>query len=705
MRGVWAAAFMLRRLRAERGVVLLLVLLVGLTSFIWAAAPRLYNRVADVALREAITDTTTARGNIELVQELAVPSGTDPGEFIDRLGATYEARFGAAVSGLIGSRERVATTPRFRLSAGSGFQTFVALRDQTGIDGKLTLRDGRWPASTGQPLPRLGVNGEPTEIPVEIPHVEIAISDQTAQEIGLTVGMDLHAVLDANDPLLTSNPRSSFEAQFEIVGIYAMDDPRAPVWYADNSLERPGANFDAEPPIAFATALVAHEALADLVTSNLPFRYAWHYFIDPDRIDAGQLETLIPELRRLETSFASSPLATADPNRVVLRTGLLPIVQAHVAQVAASQAVLSVAALGPLGLAVAAVAMLAILLIARRRANLVLARGRGASTGLMLGAQVWEATVLAGAAALVGYALAVVLVPARPSGLSPALAIGTGLAAVLVLAAATWPAVRRPLEPSTRDGAASARRSPRRFVLEVTAIGLALAGISLLQQRGITGSGGERGVTHFDPFLAAVPVLTAFAAGLIAIRLYPIPIRGLGWLAARRRDLVPVLGLRSVGRSPSLNTLPLLVLMLTAAFGTFALVVTASIDRGQLEASWYEVGADYRIDAPLNSSITNLDVAGIPGVEAVATAFVNPTTRFQVSTTIGRVPFEAIDAAALATVTAWAPVAMGWPAEFTPAPGVKLGTVENPMPVIASQAMTSGVDALGPGQDGAPARR
>jgi len=47
---LWAAGFLLRRLRAEAGVVALLLALVAVTSFVFAGAPRLFNLFADAAL-------------------------------------------------------------------------------------------------------------------------------------------------------------------------------------------------------------------------------------------------------------------------------------------------------------------------------------------------------------------------------------------------------------------------------------------------------------------------------------------------------------------------------------------------------------------------------------------------------------------------------------------------------------------------------
>ena len=52
MRSVWAAAFLLRRLRSEVGVALLILLLVGVTSALFAGAPRVFNLVADEGLHD-----------------------------------------------------------------------------------------------------------------------------------------------------------------------------------------------------------------------------------------------------------------------------------------------------------------------------------------------------------------------------------------------------------------------------------------------------------------------------------------------------------------------------------------------------------------------------------------------------------------------------------------------------------------------------
>jgi putative ABC transport system permease protein len=240
------------------------------------------------------------------------------------------------------------------------------------------------------------------------------------------------------------------------------------------------------------------------------------------------------------------------------------------------------------------------------------------------------------------------------------------------------------------------RPSGRRLVLEGTAVLLAVGGILLLRQRGLAIEDGA--VTRFDPLLAATPALAGLAMGIVAMRLYPVPIRMLGWLAARRRDLVPVLGLRTIGRHPGSANLPLLVLMLTAAFGAFASVVTTTVDRAQLVASWENLGADFRISRISGGSVERaIDPAQVAGVEAVAGAYVDPRARFASSeVTRGTILLYAIDADAYLDVVAGAPIDPELPDELTSG-DTAAGTPASPIPAVLSRRLPAASDPIQPG--------
>ena len=677
---IWAAAFLMRRLRAERGVLLLLVLLVAATSLLVAAAPRLYNSVADAGLRSILAKTSVPRRNIALTRDvLAAPDELIP-DAVRAQGADLTAEFDPAIKSAIGAQELLIASPRFHVEPGPKYRTFVNLRSQSGLDDATELVAGRWPAVVTTP-----------PAPDAPPSIEIAISKTTAEESGLAVGHVLTASPDATDQLIVTYGGAEATALFPIVGMFDIKDPTADIWWSDNRLEHVGLAFTVNDAQAFVTALIAPDAAADIAALQLGVHIEWRSFLDPGRIDAGSLDTLLPALQRLDSEYARATLRATDA--VLLRSDLTRVLIGYGSQRRASDAVLTVAAVGPLALAGAAIGMLAILLGTRRRANTLLARARGASTGVLLLSQTWEGIVFIGAAALAGYGLAVTIVPGRSTPASALLSGAIGLAGVAIFVAAVVPGLRRPIELNARDATPPVRLAPRRFVIEATAVGLAAAGIVLLQQRGLTIAPDGRAAVRVDPFLAAVPVLAGAAAGIITTRLYPIPVRALGWLAAKTRGIVPVLALRHVVRRPSLAALPILVLLATAAFSSFALLVMTSLDRGQVEASWRAVGADYRIEAAEGRTLKDVDPMKVPGVDAFASAYELPSAQMRLELgRVVRVDFVAIDAAAYETV-AGAPVKPSWPAELLD-DRVAAGTPEDPIPAVLSSGLPAGIERI-----------
>jgi putative ABC transport system permease protein len=682
---IWAAAFLMRRLRSERGVLLLLVLLVAGTSLIVSAAPRLYNSVADAGLRSVLAETSVPRRNIALTRDVFAAPGELAPDAVQEQGAELTGQFDPAIQSVISAREVLVASPRFHVDPSPKYRTFVTLRAQSGLDSATKLVAGRWPARVSQ---------SPT--PDSPPQIEIAISRTTAEESGLAVGQVLTAGPDAADQLITTYGGAEAVAQFPIVGEFEIKDPSADIWWADNRLEHVGLAFTINDAQAFATALIAPDAAPDIAALNVGVHIEWRSFLDPSRMDVGALDALLPALQRLDSEYARASLRATDA--VLLRTDLTRVLLGFGAQRSASDAVLTVAAIGPLALAGAAIGMLAILLGARRRASTALARARGASTGVLLLSQTWEGVVFIGAAALAGYGLATALVPGRPSPLSAILSAAIAVGGIAIFVASVVPGLRRPMELAARDVTPPVRVAPRRFVIEATAVGLAVAGIVLLQQRGLAITPGGRSAVRVDPFLAAVPVLAGAAAGIVTTRLYPIPVRFLGWLAARLRGIVPVLALRHVVRRPSFAALPILVLLATAAFSSFALLVMTSLDRGQVEASWRAVGADYRITAGEGRTLKDLDPMSVPGTEAVASAYDRPSAQMRLELgRVVRVDFVAIDAAAYAAVVAGTPVQPSWPAELLDQ-RLAAGTPEDPIPAVLSSGLPAGVEPIPVGQ-------
>jgi putative ABC transport system permease protein len=697
VRSLWAAVFLIRRLRHERGVVLLILVLVAASAFLFAGAPRLLNRAADAAIRHDLRMALPVQRNIQLSTVSIIPPSEDPFGAIRRLGEGYLAELPDSVRRLVAGSQLSFTSTRFAVEDPPGYATFVSLRYQSGLEELIHVSEGRLPEATGEELPAAYFVGDPPrdEVPVERPVIEIALSEATAGEIEVEVGDVLQVIADGRDALVRSAFAEPLTAEFEVVGIFEVTDEQSELWYGERAVQAANIGGSLENPIAFATALVSPEAYPGLITSRLPYRYHWRYFVDPGRLDGGGVAGLMADLRRMETVYDTSGSDAAARAGVVLRSGLLQLLTDHLAELAATQAVLSVAAVGPLALAGGAIGMIGVLLVARRRSSTELALARGASRWLLLGAQLWEGLLIGLPAALAGWLLAIVLVPGRESGVSAVLAVTVGILPAMTLLVATWRASGTGVGRQ-RDAGATVSTSPRRLVLEATAVALAVIGVLLLRQRGLVID--ASGAARFDPLLAAAPVLAAIAFGIVAMRLYPLPVRVLGWAAARRRDLVPVLGLREVGRHSSTAGLPLVVLMLTAAFSSFALVLTASVDRSQVDASWLSVAGDYRLETTSRTPFSaRFDPSAVSGVEATAAGVLEDAAPFaSEENQRSSLRFLAIDPAGYARVNAGAASQVRWPDALS-GDAVHAGTPEDPLPAIVSRRLPPGSRPLDAG--------
>lgn len=691
MTPLWAAGLLLRRLRTELGIVALIAVLVGATSFVFAAAPRLFSRTADEALQYAARRALPLQRDIALSMDGSIDPGSGGVDGVRAAGKELTDAIAPSIRDLVGDESMRITSPRLSLTKPPRYDTKLLLTHRDGLDAASRLVEGRWPVDLGVPLGYREL-GEPVVGPPPAPVViEAAISSAAATEVGLKVGDRVDVFLDGRDGLVRFQRITLQPTLIEIVGLYEPLDAATPFWSGEDDLVAAVQHGSDDNPIAWVGAWVPAETYPSLFASTLLFNYTWRLKVDPSRFDAAGADQLRVDLSRLGLIGNADASGT---NAVTVITGLPGIVDKFLAQRGASQSTLSLAAVGPFGLAGGALAMVAMLLAGRRRPALTLARGRGASGSLVLGTQLWEAALVAGGAALAGFGAAIALIPGGGYELSAILAAGVGIGAIGVLVGATWPAARQPLGQLERDDAPVLRVPARRLVLEMTIVGIAVGATLLLRQRGLSsGSGDAASTVRGDPLLASVPALSGLAAGIVALRLYPIPVRALGWLAARSRGFVPVVALRSIARHSAGANLPLLVLLLTAAFGTFASVVATSLDRGQIAASYLEVGADYRLENALGGVLPpSLDPATVPGIEAAAPGLIDPSATSVTGVGQGASVFlQAMDPVAYTAVTRGTAGDVALPADFlAPFAVADLGTSANPIPAILSTRLPTG---------------
>ena len=696
-----AIRLLIARLRQDRLPVFLLVVLVFVTALIAALAPRLFNEVADAGLRYQVAQASVVERNLQLGRITRIETEADAGmSEVEAVEAEIESGLPPSVRSTISGDSLMAESIVWRIPDRPPERPgFLTLHFQGQLDDEIRLVEGRMPTGRVEEIvvePPPNVTTASGEFPALL--LEAALSTNTAEALGASVGDRLDLVPDPDDPLVGQFgiPEA---AAVEVVGLYKVADPAGDFWVGDYGLDQPTqVPVGINTVMIYATALLSPDAYPGLTRMSPAIRYTFRYYVDPARFDAGMLDDLVVDLQQMEASYASFA-ATADDTRTTLQTGLLELTNGYRGERRTSEAVLTTAAIGPAAVAVAAIAVLAMLAIRRRGAAILLLRGRGSSVPQIVGSHLVEGLLLAVAPAALAAVLAERLVGGRATPVSSVAAGIVALGTILVLAAATLPTALAPLRRTARDEPAPIGASPRRLAFEALAVGLAIGGVVLLRQRGLAGGSAAGQLEGVDPFLAAVPALVGLAVGIVTVRLYPYPVRAAGWLAGAGRGLVPALGLRRAERQAGTGHVPLLVLLLTIAIGTFSSTLLATIDTGQGTHSWQSVGAAYRVSSedPLHSQ---LDLAVIPGVSAVAG--VHETDASLGIGGTGLVQLIAVDHAEYEDVTAGTPVETRFPdsfaAEIDPYclgesqvpevdPPLCPGTTRAPIPIIVSSAL------------------
>ncbi|MFC8661791.1 hypothetical protein [Streptomyces sp. NPDC057199] len=266
-----------------------------------------------------------------------------------------------------------------------------------------------------------------------------------------------------------------------------------------------------------------------------------------------------------------------------------------------------------------AAAVTALLAVRRSLDAHRLQRARGASAmGLALTRAVHPAP-----AVLLGLAAGIAAARQLP-GPAPAYrhALLVAVLIWLLLPALTWHALR---DRGARTGHGPGPfAAGRRLTVEVVVLLLAAAGVLALRSRGTaTDAGGP------DPLLAAVPALLGLATVAVLVRCYPLPVRVLARLSARRRGVVALIALSRAAKEAPARALALLVLVVTLAGAVFGGLVAGTLAEGRREAAAWQVGADASyLGAHRSPAIAErlAQVRGVRGTVRVRQLRVDPTS-------------------------------------------------------------------------------
>ncbi|WP_067132617.1 FtsX-like permease family protein [Microtetraspora malaysiensis] len=358
-----------------------------------------------------------------------------------------------------------------------------------------------------------------------------------------------------------------------------------------------------------------------LASGDLQLIYSWTFQVNPAAVTARNGRDVLDALAEADRVVRSAPrgfsVSTGIPFQgedTTLVTGLDQLIKEFLDRLATTRALMAVL-LGGFAVACLGTIALAVRLIgARMHGALSLMRARGASLPRVTIVGGGVVALAIAPAALVGAGLSLLV----PGPFLPILLLGPvalAVAAIAYAGGATAHTHRQPLN-ERRDDVVTRRPSPRRIALEVLVVLLGAGGVQLLRTRGL----GD------DPFMMVVPALLTVAAALVALRVYPFPLRLLLRLAARRRDAAPYLGLAMAARAATGATLPVLTLLPALAICAYSAVTADGLSTAQRLAAWQQVGAEIRVQRSEGIPADLIErIRKTPGVNQVVPAAVGKT--------------------------------------------------------------------------------
>ena len=507
---------------------------------------------------------------------------------------------------------------------GQGFG-WISLGSITDLEHHITLVEGRFP--------------EVAQVAPDSP-VDVLVSEAVATKLGLQVG-EIYIAFDANDTLQRGR-QTLLQIPLRIAGIWRATDPQEEYWFYD-----PSALTD--------VFLLPAESLRGRIggyADNEVYTALWYLVMDGSQVRATSATGLLSR-------------SAAVQQRTV---GLLPGIHLDVSPLEALTtyqlktswlAILLYAFSIPiLGLILAFIGMAAGLSVERRLNEIAVFRSRGATVVQILGISLAESLLLGaialGVGVLSGQGLAGLIGRARsfldfsePSDLRVVLTTKDwqfGLALLgLTIVAQVVPAIRAArytvVTYKQERGRILKPRWWQRAYLDVLLLIPAAYGAYILRSKGSlvspvvdpTLAQANEIITNAlpdDPFrnplLFLVPALAAFALTLVVLRLLPLGMRGIAWLAGRTESVGVLLTARHLARTNGDYAAPLILLILTLSLSTYTASLAQTLDNHAVDQMQYQVGADMRlIEGGQSTVASGLLLSGLPGMgdsESSATA-------------------------------------------------------------------------------------
>ena len=595
------------------------------------------------ALRELGLQTDLSRTQ-DLDLDLRVLNSAHPlarGEADDTY-ATVDRRF-RSIRHYFESVNRSLTSATFFMTETGGAVPEEDPRDRArvlwfdGVEQRIELVAGRMP----DPAPPADPEGE-------TPVIEVAIGSAAAAAGGFELGQRRHIHASWRDD---ARPIS-----IEVVGIID------PIDYSDRWWAGRTDHFIVPEARTDAFAFFAPEAsLTEAMAGFLPelrARLQVHAIVDRSAFGFDDAPLAAARIRRAITSI------TREVERTRIETEIVNVLNDFQNKEFFSSVPLLVLTLQIVGIVLFYLVLVSTMVVERQGPEVALLKSRGAGLGHILSISALEGVILVALAVGVGPLLAreaIALLGFAPafegvtggSRLAAELTgeayMWAGIGAALSFIAVMWPAWRSNRATVVRYARASSRPQDRpafqRYYLDLVVVGIGALLFFQLQQSGSLVTEDLFGGLDQDPLLLIAPAVFVVTVAVLFLRLFPLLLRGVAWIAGRLGGASLQIALWHLTRAPLQPGRLALLLIMATSLGMFGGTFGATLSRSFDDRASYEAGAPIRLaDIRTSGASAEMildDLDGLPGVAAAA-----PVARANASSSRGQ--FNVLHATVLA---------------------------------------------------------
>jgi len=460
--------------------------------------------------------------------------------------------------------------------------SWVAFGFASDIENHIDVVEGAFPAVA------------PPDVASPIP---VLISEALATELGLQVGETFMTFAPK-----TPNSKTSVQIPIQVSGLWRAHDPNDEYWFYE--------------PSALEDLLVVPEAtfmgrIAPVIEDEV-YLGLWYLVMDGSNVhaqDAG------PLLRKIVT--AQQQVSALLPNTALAISPQAPL-QSYQRSSRVLTILLYAFSVPIIGLLMAFIILVVSLTVGRQRNEIAVLRSRGATAFQVVSIAAVEGLILGFLALLAATPLSEWI--ARTIGRTSSFLNFTGvsdlrvqtttatlrfglLAIGLALVAQLLPTIaasRYTIVTYKQDRARSLKRPWwQRAFLDLLLLALAIYGLYVLRKQGsIVVPGTDPGATtdpFANPLLFLLPALMVFALTLFVIRLLPLFMSVLGWIASQLGSLGTMLAARQLARTPGFYAGPLLLLTLTLSLSAFTASLAQTLDNHLYDQTYYKLGSDMHV--------------------------------------------------------------------------------------------------------------